>query len=148
MSELTFKIEHLPFNTKELEEYITSLNGVKEVKINSDDEIYINYDYELISIKVLILEVKLFLSLLRIPSVIEFDKHSKENTVKTTLNIENACCEYCVKGFIEDLALIDGIKQASTDYNDDTFNVSIEISYDKTKINENTIKELVDNYNN
>lgn len=150
MDEITFKIEYLPFNPKELEDYIQLLNGVEEVKTNSDkDEIYIKYNSNSISIKLLIMEVKLFLSLTNTPSIISFDKHSKQDTIKTTLNIGDGCCEYCVKGFIEKLILIDGIEQANADCEDyDFFNVSIEITYNKNIFDDSTINDLAKKYYN
>jgi len=148
MSELTFKIEYLNMLDKELENYICSLDGVIEVKTNTDkDEVYIKYDSKLISIKLLVMEVKLFLSLTKTPSIISFDKHSKQNSTKTSLYISDGCCEYCVKGFIEKLILIDGIERATADYEDyDFFNISIELSYDNELFNETTIKDLVKKY--
>lgn len=150
MSELTFKIEYISMLNKELEEYISSLSGVLEAKTNpTKNEVYIKYDSRLISIKQLVLEVKLFLYLIKTPSIISFDKHSKQDTIKTLLNIGDGCCEYCLKGFIEDLILVEGIEQANADYEDyDFFNISIEVSYDKNIFNDTTIKELAKKYYN
>ena len=148
MTELTFKIEYLNMLDKELEDYICSLDGVVEVKTNTDkDEIYIKYDYKIISIMRLVMEVKLFLSLTNTPSIINFDKHTKQDTTKILLNIGDGCCEYCLKGFIEKLILIDGIEQANADYKDyDFFNISIEISYDNNIFNDTTINDLASKY--
>lgn len=150
MSELTFKIEYLPFAPKELEDYIKALKGIKEMKTNLDtDEIYIKYEPKLISIKIIVMEIKLFLSLTNTPSIIAFNKYSEKEIVRTTLDIGDGCCEYCLKGFIEDLILINGIEEATADYeNCDFFNVSVEVSYDKSIFNDITIKELVVKYYN
>lgn len=145
MSELTIKIESIDILNKELEEYISSLKGVLEIKINSNEnKIYMKYDSKLISIKQLVLEVKLFLYLIKTPSIISFDKHSNQDLVSTLILVEDACCDYCIKGAIEELMLLDGIEMASADYNYDTyFNISIEIKYDKKIYDENDIKHLV-----
>lgn len=145
MSELTIKIQSIDILNKELEEYISSLKGVLVVKINSNaNQIYIKYDSKLISIKQLVLEVKLFLYLINTPSIISFNKHSNQELVSTSIVIEDACCEYCIKGAIEELILLDGIEMANADFDYNTyFNISIEITYDKKIYNEDNIKDLV-----
>ena len=144
MSELTFKIDYLNMNNKELEEYILALNGVVETKTNPDkDEVYIKYNSKLIGIERLVLEVKLFLSLAKTPAIVSFDKHLKENIIDTTIIIDDACCEYCVKGMIEELLLLDGIIMASSDFDYMSFfNVPIEIKYDKNLFDEKKINDL------
>ena len=144
LSELTFKIECLNLHNQELEEYVSSIDGVLEIKTFIDtDEVYIKYNSKLVSIKRLVLEVKLFLYLSETPSIIKFDKHSKQKTMSTTIIIDDVCCEYCLKKVIEDLLLLDGIKMANTYFDDiNYFNVPIEIKYDKSIFNEKNVKEL------
>ena len=46
----------------------------------------------------------LFLDILKIPSIIAFDKHTRQELRKYLLDNEKIhCCEYCLKGTIEDL---------------------------------------------
>ena len=58
--------------------------------------------------------------------------------------IEDACCEYCVKGVIEDLVLVDGIEKTTVTLQDDSFfQVSIHVTYDSSILNDKQVKELV-----
>lgn len=141
MSEIIFKVGWLQIN-KELDNYILSLNGVHDVKTKFDtDEIYIKYDENIISIKVLVLEVKLFVNSVNTPLIKNFNKLSNKKLIDTTLDFGDLCCEYCVKGKIEDLILINGIEMASVDFdNIDYFNVNIKIKYDEKKITKKNIK--------
>lgn len=140
MSEIILKIGWI-YN--ELENYILTLNGVIQVKLNTDtDELYIKYDSTIISIKVLVLEVKLFVNSVNTPLIKKFNKLSNKKLIDTTLVFGDLFCEYCVKGKIEDLILIDGIEMVSVDFdNINYFNVDIKIKYDENKITKKEIKE-------
>lgn len=144
MSEIICKIEWLNMNCNELENYILTLNGVDKVKINTDtDEIYIKYDSTIISIKLLVLEIKLFLDILDTPSIIKFNKFSKKKLINSQLNLGDLCCEYCVKGTIESLMLLNGIEMASVDLdNINYYDVIIKIKYDENKITNKELKQL------
>lgn len=148
MSELTLKVEYINMNDKEFEKYLSSLKGIIGVKINPlNDEIHIKYNSELITIEWLLMEVKLFLNITSV--VVRFDKHSKQELVKASLNIEDACCEYCLKGFIEDLLLTEGIELTSVDLEYvGFFNVLVEICYDKNIFDDDSIKDLGREYFN
>lgn len=142
MEQLSIKIDHFNHFDHEFYTYISALDGVKSIK--EDKDILITYDSKKISIQRILLEVKLFLGLLKTPSLINFDKHFKGKCDNTTVVIEDACCEYCVKGVIEDLVLIDGIEKVTVDFQDDTFfNVSIHVMYDSGIWNDKKVKELV-----
>lgn len=104
MKELTLILDS--FGHKDLKEYLGSLNGVIEVIIKNENnlEIYIKYDSKLITSKILKSEMFLFLDILKIPSIIAFDKHTRQELRKYLLDNEKIhCCEYCLKGTIEDL---------------------------------------------
>lgn len=81
------------------------------------NEIYIEYDSSIISIKILKMEIILYLNIKNIPSIVSFDKHYEQGIKEDIIIIEDLCCEYCLKGMIEDLFDCDAIKSAYTDFN-------------------------------
>jgi len=80
MSELTIIIDN--WGHKELKEYLMSLNGILDVIIKNEKqlEIYIKYNSNLITPKIIRLGILLFLDILKIPSILAFDKHSPIKT--------------------------------------------------------------------
>ena len=151
MQELTLKYDEYNLESNlEFENYLLSLNGVENARFNvRNDELYIKYDSNIISMKVIIMEVELFLDVTTLPSLIAFNKHSKSNLMSYEICIENLCCEYCLKINIEDLLLVDGICSARTDfdYYNNLYNVKIFIEYDNSVINLETIKKLEKDFN-
>lgn len=149
MDKLTLKIEYSDFLDKFLINYLEKLDGVKAVKINNvENEVYVEYNSNIISPKVLSKETLLYLDLIEIPSIIAFNKHSKCDAKKDNIVIKDLCCEYCLKGMIEDLFEIDGIISAYSDFDyKNKSNVSISITYDENKIDKEKIKELEKQFN-
>lgn len=150
MKEITIKFDNYIYNDSEIEKYLTSLKGILEVKSTSKEEtIYIKYDSNKISLKVLKLEVLAFLNLLKFPAIIAFNKHSKNKTIKRTLTIKYPCCEYCLNNMIEELFLLDGIASAFIDdYIYINESVKLFIEYDNTLINEKEITNIEIKLNN
>ena len=144
MKELTLKVEHLYGIDEEFNAYMLDFNGVKEVKVDKDSlDIYIKYDEEKISINRIKLEVLFFLGLNTIPSLRAFDKHSKEELKEYVITIECLCCEYCLRGMIEELLAIDGIDKANSDYDySNNINVHINIDYNDKIITKDDIKRI------
>lgn len=95
------------------------------------------------------MEVLLYVNLLKIPSIIAFDKHDVSNLNKYTIVIKDLCCEYCLKGMIEDLFEIDGIISAYTDfdYNQNKYNVNIFICYNDKMINKDKVDKIAHKLN-
>lgn len=147
MKELTFVIEDLSYDNTELEKYLLSLNGVIDIKIdNKKDEIYIKYNSKVISINLIILELKTFLKILKKPTIIKFNKICNKKKNKIFI-IVDSCCEYCLKGFIEDLILLDGIESISVEFNCISyFKTPISIGYNKELFNEEEINKIIDKY--
>lgn len=152
MNELTLKFDY--WLDKELEYYISSLKGVYECKINDkENSIYIKYDSNQISIKILNYEILAFLNLLNAPSIIAFDKGVNYSS-NYTIKISNLCCEYCLMSMIEELFIINGIGKANTNFDCRNFdyhdkeNVLINIAYDSHKITIDEIKKLEEKFNN
>lgn len=149
MSELTIIIDC--WGHKELKQYLMGLNGVIDVNIKDEKqlEIYIKYNPDLINLKILKYEILLFLDILKIPSLIAFNKHFKEKMIKDTIIINDLCCEYCLKSFIEELLEIEAIKSAYTDFNYiDKYNVNIFISYDDKLLKQNELNSIKNKFNN
>lgn len=149
MQKITLKIEYSAFFNDDLINYLSSLDGVIASNINKDNnEIYVEYDSSVISLKLLKTEIILYLDLTKIPSIISFDKHCKNNIKKEKIIVEDLCCEYCLKGMIEDLLEIDGIESAYTDFDYvNKYNVNIFITYDEKLINNDKLNELKEQFN-
>ena len=148
MKELTIVLDS--FGHKELKDYLNSLNGILEVVIKNEKnlEIYVKYNPKLITSKILKDEIYLFLDILKVPSMIAFDKHAGQESRKYLLDNEKIhCCEYCLKGTIEDLFETNGIEKVECNYftedNPCKFNESIiEVSYNSDIIDEEDIKRI------
>lgn len=119
MGELTIIIDS--WGHDELKEYLMSLNGILDVFITSENqlEIYIKYNPNLITTKIIKLEILLFLSLLKIPSILAFDKHSTVLTSEYLIIKDDICCSYCFKGAIDDLFEIEGIEKVETNFSEE-----------------------------
>lgn len=149
MSELTIVVDDLIGD--ELKTYLISINGIIDVEINDGKQlnIYIKYDSGLISYKIIKMEVLLFLNCLKVPTILSFDKHSKEKTIDYTIIRDDICCEYCFKGSIEDLFDIEGIEKVESNFIDNYFNRKyderekyiINIKYNPNVISSEEIKQ-------
>ena len=149
MSKLTLKVDYYKNFDKGLEEYLLTINGIKQAKINNKKEdIYIEYNPNIISLKVLKLEVLIYLDISKIPSILSFNKHLDNNLEEYKIIIKDLCCEYCLKGMIEELLETNGINSAYSvyDYINDK-NVPIFITYDKKILNKNTLEEISKKFN-
>ena len=145
--ELTLKYDCLI--DKEIKDYLLKINGIEDIKINLDTgEIYIKYNN--ISIKLILMEVELFLDVVKFPSLIGFDKHSKNKLLDYEMIINDLCCECCLKINIDKLFETEGIESVGTDFDYDYINkkdVKIFIKYDNNKINIESIKKLENEFN-
>ncbi len=141
MNELTLKVDCMIDNN--LEDYLLSLNGVAEANINDLNEINIKYDSNLIGLKVLVMEIILFLNIFKTPSIIAFNKHSKIKPQNYKLTIYDLCCEYCLKNKIEELLFIDGIESACSDFDYEHMkDVGIFIKYNSELISMEELKNI------
>ena len=153
MNELTLKFDYSYSLNEEFTAYILSQNGVIDVKIDKEnDEIYVKYDSNLISLERLNYEIQFFLGVLNIPSLLAFNKHSKNKTSKYIMKLESVCCEYCIKNMIEELLLLDGIEKVNTNYNildvfDKDNNILFYMEYNETLIDKKTILEIENKFN-
>lgn len=149
MNKLTLKIEYSDFLNDDITNYLTSLNGVKLVTIKNDEnEIYVEYDSSIISLKLLKMEILLYLDIAKVPSIVAFDKHLKKNIKEEHIIIKDLCCEYCLNGMIDDLLEIDGIISAYSDFDyNNKYDVNIFVTYDEKMIDKNKILELEVKFN-
>ena len=148
MNKLTIKIEDSMYLNNDLEDYLNSIDGVISSKVDIDnDSIYIEYDSSIIPLEALKTELIMYLDIKKVPSILAFDKHT-ENNIKDTIVIRDLCCEYCLKGMIEELLEIDGIESAYTDFDYyNKYNVNIFITYNDKIINKEKINEISDKFN-
>ena len=147
MSELTIIIDH--WGHKELKEYLMSLNGILDVIIKNGEqlEIYVKYNSNLITLKIIKLEILLFLNILKTPSILAFDKHSTMEMSEYKIIRKGICCEYCLKGAIEDLFEIDGIEKIESNFNkekiyDERDNVIISLKYNSDLISMDDMRQI------
>lgn len=144
MNKLTLKLDCDIYN--EIKSYLLDLNGVDEVLI-SKDEITVIYNDEGIDVYMLKSEIELFLEIDKTPSIIGFNKYNIIDN-KYDIYINDLCCEYCLKGFIEELLMIDGIVEAYTDFDYvNKKNVKIMIKYDSSIISMDEINNLEKEFN-
>lgn len=129
-----------------LEEYLLSLSGILEVSILNSMNVIVDvkYDSNMIALSVLKLEILFYLGILKIPSIISFDKYSKVPTDKYNIVMKDVCCEFCFRGMIEELFDINGIESITSDFNEYNHreNVIIEVHYNPKIISELEIKKL------
>ena len=150
MAELTIIIDH--WGHKELNEYLASLKGISEVTIQNENqlEIDIKYDPNLITSKIIKLEILLFLDILKIPSILAFDKHPSTETSEYKIIKKDLCCEYCFKGAIDDLFEIEGIEKVESNFDeedlfkkqDEREDIVINIRYNPNLINASEMKQI------
>jgi len=112
-----------------------SLNGILDVIIKKQEqlEIYIKYNPNLITPKIIKIEILLFLDILKRPSILAFDKHPTIKTSEYKIIRNDICCQYCFKGAIDDLFEIDGIEKVKSNFNKENYdeqdNIIINIKY-------------------
>lgn len=121
MSKLTLIIDN--WGHKELLEYLMSLDGILDVKISNEKYLKINvkYDPKLLNSLMIRMEIFFFLDILKIPSLIGFDKHFSGDTLKYSIIKKDICCEYCLKGAIDDLFIINGIEKVMVNYDENDY---------------------------
>ena len=135
MQEVTFKFDNVIISN-DFSDYFLSLKGIKDINYKNDDylEITIQYTND-ISLKQIKLELELYFNILKIPEMLFFDKHIKKDLKKEQIVIKDMCCEYCIKGTIEDLFDTNGIVSAYTNYDplvDSCYDITFYITYDDT----------------
>ena len=96
-SELTITLDSWGHN--KLKEYLLSLNGIFDVTIKNEGEleIHIKYNSSLTTSKIIKYEILLFLDILKMPSILAFDKHSANETSEYKIIRDDICCEYAWK---------------------------------------------------
>lgn len=140
MKKLTIALDQ--WGHKELESYLKSLKGVKSVLIKDEDplEITIEYDEEYIDSNIIYKEIRLFLNMRNIPSLVAFNKFEDNNIKECVIKKDDICCEFCYYGAIEDLYDIEGIISVESDFwemyynNHKNFNMRVVIKYDESII--------------
>ena len=88
-------MKHLTLNLEcwidmEVLDYLMQLDGVDKAEVNEDkDTLDIYFDDKIIPLKILVMEVELFLKIDKIPSIIGFDKNSDKELVKKTVTVDD-----------------------------------------------------------
>lgn len=142
MGELTILIDYGA--NEKLQSYLLSLTGVLEVSIDDmkETEIYIKYN-SLTMPKIIKMEIELFLELLKVPSTIGLDKHSQDKLSIYTICRKNVCCEYCLKGAIDDLFNVQGTEKVDCNFFCDVLgNTKINAYYSDSIIINDEIKRI------
>jgi len=127
-----------------IDEYLLTVKGINEVNANGK-KIVINYDSKLISLKIIKLEIYLFLGT-KNPGILMFDKNSSDRLEEDNYLIKDACCEMCLLYKIDELMDTEGIERVETDYDMHYYyNIKLKISYDRNKISWENIKKILEN---
>jgi copper chaperone CopZ len=144
MKELTIVFDKL--GHKELEEYLLTVKGIKEVSINNDDKLEINVKYDPKETNPIVIktEIYIFLDIANTPNMYSFDKHEK-NMKKCEVSKKSVCCDYCYMGFIEDLFDMEGITKADSNFTDFFMSqkeeVTIKVEYNPELLTEEEVIE-------
>lgn len=145
MSKLTLVIDN--WSHKELEEYLLSLNGINNVSVQNDKQVVIDilYDDSIIDLNVIKEEIFLFIDANRVLSLIGFDKHFEKETTKEKLILKDICCEFCLKGTIEELFNNDGVEKIVTDF-DDIYDreFNFEFTYDPNILSYEKLNKIIE----
>lgn len=129
---------------EQIAKYLLTISGINTVNVNNQ-ELTIKYDEQIISLKVIKLEVYLFLDL-NFPSILMFDKNYNTQLIIKEYTIADICCKICLLGKIEDLLFVPGIIKVTTDYDFiNKYHVRLMISYDEKKITWSEIVQLISN---
>lgn len=150
MRELTLIFDAI--SHKELCEYLMSLDGVLDVAIENEEllKIYVKYDSNLISSKIIKMEIELFLNITNGSHLISFDKHSTIELSEYQMIIKDSCCDYCFRGIVSDLFSMDGIEAVSSEFDEDMIefiDVEINVKYNPKKISIDEIKKMEEDFN-
>lgn len=145
MNKITIEIDTIL--DKGLLEYLKTIDGIENCDIN-EGKISIVYKNNM-SLFVIVKEICLYLDILKIPSILSFDKHLSNNLKEYQFLINDLCCEYCLMSDIEELLYINGINSAYSDYDfKDKNNVVIYITYDSSIISKEELDKLNKEFNN
>ena len=60
----------------------------------------------------------MFLDIFKRPSLISFDKYANKELLSYCMKITDICCEYCLKGMLDELFLTNGVISAFMEYDD------------------------------
>ncbi len=135
--------------TKDLETYLLTVNGVKDINIKNENdlEITINYNSNIISAKTIKMEIDLFFNN-KTASLLAFDKHAGIKTKRYQITKTDICCEYCFRGMIDELFETDGVEKVESNFDIEKYNygdpITITIDYDPNIIKDKDLKRLIE----
>ncbi len=133
---------------KELKDYLMSLTGVSDVIVENEKELKIDmkYNLELITPKIIKMEIGLFLNILKIPFHVAFINIQKIKFLNIKWQEKIFTVNIALKGAIEDLFDIEGIEKVESNFDVETYDnneeIEIKIKYDSSLISSNTKKEI------
>lgn len=128
-----------------IDEFLLRLDGIKNVHIKEDkwktdiNILYNDKNISIIDIKDKLIE---YVDAVNVPSILSFNKFEEKN-INKEIFLGDGCCEYCMKGIIEELLEIDGINSASYEDGKDFFNVTLKLSYNPDKICNEKLEQII-----
>ena len=154
MRELTLKIDYANYyhDYSDIINYLLALKGIEDVIIKEEEKtglININtkYNDEIISDKIIKLEILGFLNLLNYPAVYGFDRHYKGKDIQYINLHYNICCEFCFGNILDILYDTKGIKIVESDFCEKYLDVdsqyTISIYYNPKVISDNKMQDLI-----
>ena len=150
MKKIKIKFDYVLYFDEDFNIYLSNLRGVTSAIMDKkNEEIVLEYDSSMISLQILVKEILLYLDLIKVPSIIAFDKYANSHICKDTIVIKDLCCENCLKSMIEELLVTNGIESVYTDFDYvNKYNVNIFITYDDTVIDNIMLENLKFKFNN
>lgn len=149
MKKITLKINDWDWIHQELDQFLKTQTGIINSETNiKKNMIEVNYNEEKTNINIIMNYIRLFLSIGKTPTLLEFNKHSQEELKEYTIIVKDLCCEYCLMGMIEELLETDGIDETTTNFDFSIReNIRINIKYNPQIIDDIKIKKLEKEFN-
>lgn len=130
---------------EELKEFLLLQEGILNVDIKKEGFFNVfDIDYDDNTTAYIIYKYIQLFEKDKFPLMIEFDKKESYETKVLKYNIEDLCCEYCFKSFIEYLFENDNIKSVTSTYefNEPLFDIDFSIEYNKDYSEEELIEYI------
>lgn len=130
---------------EELNEFLLTQEGIEKVEIKEEEYstiIEIKYNNKITTPNIILNYIELFIDN-KNSFLLEFDKQS-DDYKQMTYKVEDLCCEYCYKGYVEDLFAEKEIISVTSNHKfpEPYINTDFEIKYNNLK--EDELKDILD----
>ena len=148
MNKLELRIDWFGPNAKDLKEFLDTIEGIKNASVDvENNKVSLEFDPSLIPALMIKKQIDIFLKEQKNPNLLGFNRF-EDFDKEATLNINKLCCEFCLKGSIEDLFEKDGIVSVESDFNFREFeNVKVFIKFNSKLISDEDLKSIEEKIN-